>query len=908
MSVLVWLMLAVGSVCLAGPPPPLTPPPVIKVVMDNNYPPFAFKDSEGHLQGILIDQWRLWEQKTGIRAEIHGYDWDEARRRMEAGEFDVIDTIFFTERRSRIYDFSPPYYTIDVPVFFHRNISGINNATSLRGFAVAVKTGDAVIDVLKQQGVSQLVEFNSYEAIIDAARDQKVVVFAVDRPPALYYLYKKGIYDQFRQSPPLYSGKFHRAVKKGNTALLKMVEQGFARISPTELKSIEQKWYGTPPFGTTYPKYLVAAAAAAVGLVVLLAIWTFTLRRVVAGKTAELVREIALSNRRAEELQLSEERFQAIFDSVNDAIFIHDLETGDILDVNRRMCEMSGYSRQEACSIGVEALSSGVPPYTRKEAIEWMRKAAQGDPQQFEWHSKDRNGRLFWIEVNMRRARIGGQDRILVTARDISGRRRAEEALRASEEKYRNIFEYAPIGIFQSTVEGRFLYVNSTLAQLYAYDSPEEIIAAVKDIPGQIFVRPEQRSDLIGRALASDGFVRGEVDYRRSDGSLFIANLHIRVVRGYKGDVAFLEGFVEDITERKRAEDAFHAQFVQISTIFDELSVIVYVVDAATGKLIALNKYGTAIFGAGWQGKPCHDVIHCGAPSPCVFPAGEEPGTQQTFAYKNTLTGRWYQCVRKEIAWVDGRRVHIAVTSDITDLKEMVRMKDELLSIVSHEIRSPLTAMRGYTEFLLENSVDEAELRQYLGIIQSENMRLDELLTNLLDLKNLKAIVPLDGMTPLALGPLLEEAAALFAKRDSRHRILKQISPDLSPVPISAGYMHRVLVNLLSNAVKYSPKGGDVILGAQRNGAESVTIWVRDEGVGMPPEVLDKIFDRFYQVDSSDRRVFSGTGLGLALVKEIVSGCGGRVWVESTLGEGSTFFVSLPAAREGEQVRTEHAG
>ena len=101
--------------------------------------------------------------------------------------------------------------------------------------------------------------------------------------------------------------------------------------------------------------------------------------------------------------------------------------------------------------------------------------------------------------------------------------------------------------------------------------------------------------------------------------------------------------------------------------------------------------------------------------------------------------------------------------------------------------------------------------------------------------------------------------------------------------------------NLVSNAVKYSPEGGEVYLGARREN-DSIRIKVRDEGIGIPPESVEMIFERFYRIDNSDRRAVGGTGLGLALVREIITAHGGRVWVESEEGKGSTFFVSLPVA------------
>lgn len=137
----------------------------------------------------------------------------------------------------------------------------------------------------------------------------------------------------------------------------------------------------------------------------------------------------------------------------------------------------------------------------------------------------------------------------------VTSRRRTEEALRDSEEKFRNIFEHAPIGIFQSTGDGRFSGINRTLAVMFGYASPEEMIADVTDIAGQLFAFPEQRRAIIERARCTSGFVREEVVYRRRSGSEFIAHLYMRMLHGDNGGATSFEGFVEEITERKRAEE-----------------------------------------------------------------------------------------------------------------------------------------------------------------------------------------------------------------------------------------------------------------------------------------------------------------------------------------------------------------
>ncbi|MDZ7696909.1 MAG: PAS domain S-box protein [Deltaproteobacteria bacterium] len=135
-----------------------------------------------------------------------------------------------------------------------------------------------------------------------------------------------------------------------------------------------------------------------------------------------------ITERKAAEaaLKRSEENYRSVFDSANDALFIHDIETGRIISVNQKMCEMYGYSKEEAAELGVEDISEGKPPYTQADALKWIHKAVDGKPQLFEWRAKDKTGRLFWVEVNLKRAVIGGEHRLLAIVRDIGERKRAE--------------------------------------------------------------------------------------------------------------------------------------------------------------------------------------------------------------------------------------------------------------------------------------------------------------------------------------------------------------------------------------------------------------------------------------------------------------------------------------------------
>ncbi len=300
---------------------------VIRVVMDDNYPPYAFRDDSGKLQGITIDQWQLFEQKTGIVVNITGMSWNNAYQSMLEGKFDVVDTISYNEGRDKILDYSEPYATIDVPIFFHKNISGITDVNSLKGFAVGAKRGDNAINELMKKGITNIKAYESAEAVIRAARNQEIVIFVMGKPPSLYHMYKMGIHNEFNYVSSLYTSQFFRAVKQGDKSLLNTLNKGFSSISKAEYKKIQDKWYGK----TTQPIYETELfRSAIITLVIILAVilfllaWNRTLHLRVRQKTKALSRTI-------DELQTSEARAKAILEAIPDLFFMFD-KSGRIMD------------------------------------------------------------------------------------------------------------------------------------------------------------------------------------------------------------------------------------------------------------------------------------------------------------------------------------------------------------------------------------------------------------------------------------------------------------------------------------------------------------------------------------------------------------------------------------------------
>lgn len=233
------------------------------------------------------------------------------------------------------------------------------------------------------------------------------------------------------------------------------------------------------------------------------------------------------------------------------------------------------------------------------------------------------------------------------------------------------------------------------------------------------------------------------------------------------------------------------------------------------------------------------------------------------------------------------------VVSDLTERKEIDRMKEEMLSIVGHEVRTPLTGMMGYAELMMDMDFELEQRREYLGIIYHETERLAELFDNFLNLQSLKNENATPDYHAVDLGAALKEAVDLFRSASKRHRLHLDCPAELPDIQGDAEQLHRVFLNLISNAIKYSPDGGEVAVSASR-AQDEVVVKVEDQGIGISPAAQERIFESFFRVDNRDNRRIGGTGLGLALVMETVKKHGGRVWVESQVGKGSTFFVSLP--------------
>jgi signal transduction histidine kinase/DNA-binding response OmpR family regulator/CHASE3 domain sensor protein len=236
----------------------------------------------------------------------------------------------------------------------------------------------------------------------------------------------------------------------------------------------------------------------------------------------------------------------------------------------------------------------------------------------------------------------------------------------------------------------------------------------------------------------------------------------------------------------------------------------------------------------------------------------------------------------------------ISVLSDITAEREAERLKDELMATVSHELRTPLASILGFAELLITRELDEKTRTRYLATIHREAARLTALINDFLDLQRMEEGGFKLALEPFELGQLVRHEAEVFSGQSAEHSVEVDVPDDQLNVVGEPERVAQVLANLLSNAIKYSPAGGTVRVAAESRGS-FVRVSVSDEGLGIPRDQQRHIFTKFFRVDSSDTRRIGGTGLGLALCREIIETHGGRIGFESAVGQGSTFWLELPA-------------
>ena len=287
--------------------------------------------------------------------------------------------------------------------------------------------------------------------------------------------------------------------------------------------------------------------------------------------------------------------------------------------------------------------------------------------------------------------------------------------------------------------------------------------------------------------------------------------------------------------------------------------------------------------------------------------AGEErirelelPGSRQAGEPTRDAHMRTFGALASPVLDAEGEvRGVVVVLRDITAQKELERMKSNFLSVVSHELRTPLHSIKGFVEIILMGKTGPVtELQEdFLKTVRTQTTSLQRMIDDLLEFSRMEAGRVTLHLAEVSLPAVAQSVVAKLAPlaEEDGLQLYLGLPADLPEIDADRSRLEQVLTNLVENAIKFTPSGGEITVSGVRLG-DRVRLTVADTGIGIPPDEQDRVFDRFYQVDSSERRAYRGTGLGLSICKHIVERHSGRIWVESDgmSGHGSRFHLELP--------------
>lgn len=612
-------------------------------------------------------------------------------------------------------------------------------------------------------------------------------------------------------------------------------------------------------------------------------------------------------------LNESEERFRVLYNDAVVGLYRTNMQ-GEILLANTTLVRMLGFQQLEELKKRNLREAGYGPAYRRQDFIDQIEKDGEVKDLEAIWIRRD--GREICVRESAK-ASYDSNGKILYydgTVQDITDQKLADEAIKSSQQLLEGILNTIPVRVFWKDTDLVYLGCNKIFAQDAGFDDPREIIG--KNDYHLVWKDQAEFYGIDDSQVIESGIskVNIEEDQTTPEGNIITLLTSKIPLRNSKGHINGVLGTYVDITERKRTEEKFHQTYLFNESLLKTIPFGMDIVDE-DGNILFLSESFKRIFGKEAIYKKCWELHRDDKKQcfDCPLLKGITIGETETHESNGILGGRIFEISHTGMMY-QGKKALLEIFQDVTDRKENEeelimakdkaeesdRLKTAFLHNISHEIRTPMNAIVGFSSLLGEPDVDAQTRRTYLEIIMQSSNQLLSIISDIVDISNIEANLVKVTLSEINIKSLLQTIYNQFLPIANEKNLFLSygtILSDTDTLVLTDGTkLTQILSNLTKNALKFTEKG-NIRIECRKND-HFLQFYVSDTGIGISPKHHERIFDRFYQVQSSLTRLNEGTGLGLAITKAYVELLGGTISLSSASENGTTFFFTLPFKKQ----------
>jgi PAS domain S-box-containing protein len=606
---------------------------------------------------------------------------------------------------------------------------------------------------------------------------------------------------------------------------------------------------------------------------------------------------------------VSELRYRRLFETAQDGILLVDFETGMIIDANQFLIDLLGYSKADFLEKHLWEVGVFKDIAASKENFATLQKKRYVRFEDLPLETKA--GQKIAVEFVANAYHVDGTTVIQCNIRDITARKKAEDAVRKNEKKLKEVQEMAHLGYWEWYIKTGDVKWSDEVFKIFRLN-PKTFTPKIDSVMALSPWPEDNKRDkyLINRAINSHAPGSYEQKFLRPDKSVGYYSSTFQGNYDKKGKLISIFGTVMDITESKNAERIIKSSEERYHGIFDSSRDAIITLEPPTWNLTSANPAAVSMFAYNKQaefigknpdkyssefqpdGKSSHTEIRI-----MIEKAMKEGSALFEWTYRR-LTGEEFPAsVLLNRVKVGDKTFLQATIRDVTRQKTIEQAKMELISMASHQLRTPPTGVKWYASMLLSEDIGKINKKQrsYLTEIMHNNQRMIDLVHSLLSASRIELGKFTPKLKRTKISKIIDDVLDELNPRiiEKKLRLTVHYQKELPYITIDQEHLRIIIVNLISNAIQYTSKNDEIKITVKKKDCW-ISINISDTGFGIPNNQQSQIFSKFFRADNAINKYKNGTGLGLYIVKTLLNSMGGSINFKSKLNEGTTFFVSVP--------------